>query len=224
MRRACPRRSRAAGCGRRPSGPSPTAGLRDERDEVVEVGAVDRHRDAVGERDQAQPAVRVLRGAGREELLHRALRRAARGQLLDERRALVEAQLASGDLAPELLLVLVEELRVDALPLARDHDLAAEHVGCHRHEPRRRRQLAPRTALHAPARRRRDARALAVEVCVEQRVQRDDALVVRRGLRREVDDDARFLARMDAHDPADALLVDALRRGRREVHDDRRAR
>ena len=29
---------------------------------------------------------------------------------------------------------------------------------------------------------------------------------------------------MDAHDPADPLLVDALRRRRREVHDDRRAR
>jgi hypothetical protein len=55
-------------------------------------------------------------------------------------------------------------------------------------------------------------------------VQRDDALVVRGRLRREVDDDPGFLARMRPHDPADPLLVDALRRGRREVHADRRAR
>ena len=55
-------------------------------------------------------------------------------------------------------------------------------------------------------------------------MQRDDALVVRRALRDEVDDDARFLARVHAHDAADALLVDALRRGRREMHADGRAR
>jgi hypothetical protein len=40
----------------------------------------------------------------------------------------------------------------------------------------------------------------------------------------EVDDDARLLARMAARDAADALLVDALGRGRRQVHADRRAR
>ena len=55
-------------------------------------------------------------------------------------------------------------------------------------------------------------------------MQRDDALVVRRALRDEVDDDAGLLARVDAHDPADPLLVDAARRRRREVHADGRAR
>ena len=70
----------------------------------------------------------------------------------------------------------------------------------------------------------RDAGALAVEVGVEQRVERDHALVVGRALGHEVDDDARLLARVHAHDPADALLVDAARRGRREVHADGRAR
>ena len=40
----------------------------------------------------------------------------------------------------------------------------------------------------------------------------------------EVDDDARLLARLAARDAADALLVDALGGGRREVHADRRAR
>ena len=44
------------------------------------------------------------------------------------------------------------------------------------------------------------------------------------GLRHEVDDDPGLLARMRAHDAADALLVDALRRRRREMHADRRAR
>ena len=85
------------------------------------------------------------------------------------------------------------------------------HVRGDRDEPRRRRELAAGAALLAPARGRRDARALAVEVGVEQRVQRHDALVVRRALRDEVDDDARLLARMRPHDPADALLVDAPR-------------
>ena len=40
----------------------------------------------------------------------------------------------------------------------------------------------------------------------------------------EVDDDAGLLARVDAHDPADPLLVDAAGRRRREVHADGRAR
>ena len=130
----------------------------------------------------------------------------------------------AGDRRPVALLVLVEVARVDALPLALDHGEPAAHVGRHGHEPRRRRQLAARTALHAAARRGRDAGALAVEVGVEQRVERDDAVVVGRVLRREVDDDARLLARMRAHDPADPLLVHALRGRRRKVHDDGRAR
>ena len=67
-------------------------------------------------------------------------------------------------------------------------------------------------------------RAFAVEVRVEQRVERDHAVVVRRALGDEVDDDARFLARMHAHDPADALLVDAARGRRREVEADGGAR
>ena len=132
--------------------------------------------------------------------------------------------LAPGDRRPVALLVLVEVLRVDALPLPLDDADAAANVGRDRHEPRRRREAAARAALRAAARRRGDARALAVEVGVEQRVERDDALVVGRALRDEVDDDARLLARMDAHDAADPLLVDAPRRGRREVHADRGAR
>ena len=96
--------------------------------------------------------------------------------------------------------------------------------GCDRNEPRHRGELAPRASLLSPARRGRDAGTLAVEVGVEQGVERDDALVVGRPLRDEVDDDAGLLARVDAHDPSDPLLVDAARRRRREVHADGRAR
>ena len=55
-------------------------------------------------------------------------------------------------------------------------------------------------------------------------MQRDDALGVRGRLGHEVDDDAGFLPGVRAHDPADALLVDAARRGRGEVHADGCAR
>ena len=58
------------------------------------------HRDAVGERHHPQPPVRVLGRAGREELLERRLARAAVDQLLDERGALVEADLPAGDRRP----------------------------------------------------------------------------------------------------------------------------
>jgi hypothetical protein len=69
-----------------------------------------------------------------------------------------------------------------------------------------------------------DDRAAAVDVAVQQGVQRDDRVVVAGLGRDEVDDDARLLARMPAGDATDALLVDAPRGGRREVHADRRAR
>ena len=55
-------------------------------------------------------------------------------------------------------------------------------------------------------------------------MERDDALVVRRAFRDEVDDDPGFLARVQSHDAPDALLVHALRRRRRKVHAHRRAR
>ena len=55
-------------------------------------------------------------------------------------------------------------------------------------------------------------------------MQGHDALAVRGALADEVDDDAGLLARMQAHDPADPLLVDAPACRRGKVHDDRRAR
>src|SRR5207244_13136188 len=126
-----------------------------------------------------------------------------------ELRPLVEADLAACDRGPEPLLVLVEVLRVDPLPLALDDSKPPGDVGRHRHEPRDRRELATGAPLLPPAGCRRDASALAVEVSVEECVQRDDALVVRRRFRDEVDDDPGLLARVHAPDPSAALLVDA---------------
>src|SRR5439155_13785607 len=124
-----------------------------------------------------QPAVWVLRGAGCQEGLERAPGGATLGELLRELDALVEANVSAGNRRPIALLVLVEEARVDPLPLARDHTEPAFHVGGDGHEPGRRRELPPGAPLLAPPRRRRNACALAVEVGVEQAVQRDDALV-----------------------------------------------
>ena len=203
----------------------PRRRLRDERDEIVEVGALDPHRDAVGERDQAQPPVRVLRRAGREERLERALR-CSRVSVnfwtkvwRSSKRIWRPAIVAQNRCSSSSRYFGSTRCHSRWITASRRRD-----VGRDRDEPVRRRQLAAGAPLRPPPRRRRDPRALPVEVGVEQRVERDDALGVRRALRDEVDDDPRLLARMDAHDPADPLLVDALRGRRREVHDDGRAR
>src|SRR5207245_11286937 len=137
-----------------------------------------------------EPPLR-LSGLGRREVpLERPLAGLAIWDLLDEIPALVEADLTARDRRPVALLVLVEVLRIDPLPLPLDDTDAPADVGRDRHEPRRRREAAASAALRAAARCRGDASALAVEVGVEERVERDDALVVRRALRDEVDDDA----------------------------------
>jgi hypothetical protein len=66
---------------------------------------------------------------------------AALGELLRELGPLVEAELPPGDRRPVALLVLVQELRVDPLPLALDHGEPARDVRGDRDEPRRRREL-----------------------------------------------------------------------------------
>ena len=201
----------------------PRRRLRDEGDEVVEAHPVDRRRHPVGERHQPQPPVRVLGGAGEEELVERRLAGAG-AELLDQRHAVVEAGLAAGDPCPEALLFLVEIARVDALPFALDHGEAPVDVRRDRYEPRRGRQATARPPLHPAARRRRDAGALAVEVGAEQGVERDHAVRMSRALLDEVDHDSGLLARVKAHDAADPLLVDAPAGGRGEVHDHGRAR
>ncbi len=92
-----------------------------------------------------------------------------------------------------------------------------------KHLPRA--QVVQTTSTAAAAREAHaDDRAAAVDVAVEQRVQRHDRLVVAGRRVDEVDHEARLLARVAARDAADPLLVDAAGGGRRQVHADRRPR
>src|SRR5262249_26214824 len=100
----------------------------------------------------AAQAFGVCGGAGREEGLECASGGAALGELLRELHPFVEADVASGDRRPVTLFVLIEETRVDPLPLARDHPEPALHVGRDRYEPGRRRKLPAGAALLAAAR------------------------------------------------------------------------
>src|SRR5262249_43483832 len=138
-------------------------------------------------------------------------------ELFEQRHPVVEAGLAAGDARPKALLLLVEVARVDALPFALNHGQAAVHVRGDRDQPRRGRDQAAGLALDAAAWGGRHTGALAVEIGSEKRMQGDDAVGVGRTLLDEVDDDPGFLARMEAHDPADPLLVDAAARSRRQV-------
>ena len=126
----------------------------------------------------------------------------------------------AGQRGPHVLLAPVEELDGDAPQLALEDLVTALLVGAHRDDP----ALDAHAAAAAAAHRADDDRTAAVDVAVQQRVQRDDRVVVLRRRVDEVDDDARLLARMAAGDAADALLVDALGRRRRQVHADGRAR
>ena len=149
-----------------------------DRDQIVEARAVDRRRHPVAEGREPQAAVRILGSAAHEEELAALPARA--GQLLRELLALVVAQLAAGDARPQLLLVPRKPRGVDALPLPRDHGEPAARVGRDGYEPARRRELAARTPLDPASRGRCDAGAGTVEVGVDQAVQRDRPLAVRR--------------------------------------------
>src|SRR5206468_2011641 len=70
----------------------------------------------------------------------------------------------------------------------------------------------------AAADRADDDRAAAVDVAIEQRVQRHDGVVVLGGRVHEVDHETRLLAGVSACNAAHPLLVDALGGGRGEVH------
>src|SRR5207244_13055140 len=107
------------------------------------------------------------------------LRCTARRQLLDERGALVEPDLPAGDGRPVALFVLVEVLRIDALPFPGDHGEPATDVGGDRDEPRGRSELATCTPLDSAARSGGDAGGRPVKVGIEQGRQRDPALVAR---------------------------------------------
>ena len=119
-----------------------------------------------------------------------------------------------------MLLAVVEVLDRDPPQLALEHLGAALGIGRDRQHPALDANPPAASAPH----RADDDRAAAVDVAIEQRVQRDDGIVVLGGGMDEVDDDPRLLARVPAGHAADALLVDALGGGRRQVHADRRPR
>src|SRR6187551_381570 len=124
----------------------PRRRLRDESDEIVGVGALDPGRDPVGEGGHPQAAVRVLGGAHGKKSLERALVGPSLRKLSRELRALVEPDLAPGDRRPEPLLVVVQEPRVDALPLALDDGEPAGDVLRDRDEPRSGREAPARAS------------------------------------------------------------------------------
>ena len=126
----------------------------------------------------------------------------------------------AGQRSPGVLLGVVEVLDRDPPQLALEHGQAALGIGRDGHHP----ALDPHPPAAAAPHRADDDRAAAVDVAVEQAVQGDDRLVVGRGGVDEVDHQPGLLPRGAAGDPADALLVDAPRGGRGEVHADRRPR
>ena len=190
----------------------------DDVDRGVERVGVARRGDLC-QRAQAQLGVLValhggeqeaaLELAGAVEVQHRARPAPAAGR--DAR---------AGQRGPHVLLAVVEVLDGDAPELALEDLEPPLLVGAHRQHA----ALDAHPPAAAAAHRADDDRAAAVDVAVEQRVQRDDRVVVLGRRVHEVDDEARLLAGMAARDAADALLVDALGGGRREVHADRRAR
>ena len=124
----------------------------------------------------------------------------------------------AGERGPGVLLGVVEVLDRDPPELALEHREPALGVGRDGNHAALDPDLATAAAAHGPD----DDRTAAVDVAVEQAVQRDDRLVVGRRRVDEIDDQARLLARVPAGHAADPLLVDAARGGRGEVHADRR--
>ncbi len=125
----------------------------------------------------------------------------------------------AGQRRPQVLLAVVEVLDGDPPQLALEDREAALLLGAHGQHA----ALDAHAPSAAAAHRSDDDRAAAVDVAVEQRVQRDDRVVVLGRRMHEVDDQAGLLAGVAAGDASDALLVDALGGGRREVHADGRA-
>ena len=119
-----------------------------------------------------------------------------------------------------MLLAVVEVLDGDPPQLTLEDREPPLLLGAHRQHAPLDAHPAPAAAAHGTD----DDRAAAVDVAVEQRVQRDDGIVVLGGRVHEVDDQPRLLARVPARDAPDALLVDALGGRRRQMHADGRPR
>jgi len=122
----------------------------------------------------------------------------------------------SGQGSPDVLLAVVEMLNRDPPELALEDAEAPLLLRAHRQHAALHAHPAPASAAHWAD----NDRAAAVDVAVEQRMQRDNRIVVLGGGVHEVDNEAGLLARVAAGDAPDALLVDALGSRRREVHAD----
>ena len=173
----------------------------------------------LGQRLDPQLRVAVALHAGQQEAAAQLLG----GVVLQHRLGAAPARgvdAGAGEGGPYVLLGVVEVLDRDPPQLALEHPQAlVRHVG-----DRDDALLDAHAAAAAAAHGADHDRAAAVDVAVEQAVQGDDRLVVGgRGVD-EVDHQARLLAGVSAGDAADALLIDAARGGRGQVHADRRAR
>ena len=174
----------------------------DDLDRLVEALGVAARGD-LGQRALAQLRVAVALHALEQE----AAAQLAVGVVVKRRlRAppAVRGHARAGERRPGVLLLRRQVLDRDPPQLALEDAPAPLLVVGDRDDP----ALDAQPAAAAAAHRADDDRAAAVDVAVEQLVQRDDRLVVgRRGVH-EVDDDARLLAGVAARDAADPLLVD----------------
>ena len=201
-------------------GPGPAVVARpgaDRVDRVVEGVGVSQRGD-LGQRLDPQLLVAVALHAGEQEAAAELLGLV----VLEHRLGPAPAggvDPGAGERGPDVLLGVVEVLDRDPPELALEHAQAPVRIVGDRDDA----LLDPDPAAAATAHRADHDRAAAVDVAVEQAVQGDDRLVVGGGRVDEVDHQAGLLARVAAGDAADALLVDATRGGRREVHADRRA-
>ena len=190
----------------------------DRFDRVVEGLGVTELGD-LGQRLDPQLRVAVALHAGQEEAAAQLLGRV----VLQHRLGAAPARgvdAGAGERGPDVLLGVVEVLDRDPPQLALQHlETLLLDVG-NRDDALLDANPAAASAAHGTD----HDRAASVDVAVEQAVQGDDRLVVGRGRVDEVDDQARLLAGVAAGDAAHALLVDAARGGRGQVHADRRAR
>ena len=107
-----------------------------------------------------------------------------------------------------MLLAIVKVLHGDAPELPLEHRETPLLLGAHGKDTALDAHPAPASAPHGAD----DDRAAAVDVAVQQGMQRDDGIVVLGRGMHEVDDQAGLLARVATCDAPDALLVDALGR------------
>ena len=151
-------------------------------------------RGDLAERAQAQLRVAVALQAGDEEAARRSSPVESKWSIAFARRQLFDATRAPASTAQACCSPQLQVLDGDPPQLALEDLRAPLGSRGHRHDAPLDAQPAAAAAAHRPD----DDRAAAVDVAVEQRVQRHDRVVVRRRRVDEVDDDARLLARVSA--------------------------